>query len=407
MNFEEMNLAPAILQGVKELGFLQPTEVQAKCIPIVLQGKDIMAQSKTGSGKTAAFALPMLNNLSGKGIEAVVLVPTRELAVQVALEISKLGKHSHGRAIAIYGGTDIRRQMHNLPGKNIVVATPGRFIDLYDRKELNLMLVKTVVLDEADRMLDMGFQEDIEYILSRMPKQRQTLLFSATMPLPIQKIAHRYMRMPEKIFLSKDEVDTKMVQQSYYGVADGKKLEALGYILKKENPHLAIIFCRTKRTVDWLAGILNASGFRAIGLHGNMTQSRRDSVMRQFRDRHTHLMVASDVAARGLDINGISHIINFDVPEDSNTYVHRIGRTARAGKDGKAISILTTSDNRLLENIERKTRTRLMRETMEGYAPRMVVPQQHRPMRHAGFSRGGSGGGSYGRSHGGFQRGRR
>lgn len=384
MKFEELKIQDVVLKGIKDAGYETATIVQEKSLPVTLAGKDLMVQSKTGSGKTAAFAIPLLNKIQNFGIEAIILVPTRELAMQVCVEVETLGKHTKIRALPVYGGTDIDRQIRNLHGRSIIVATPGRFIDLFKRGHLNLKTVKFVVLDEADRMLDMGFDKDIEYILSHVPKERQTLLFSATMPEPIQKIAHRYMRHPEKIFLSQDKVDTTSISQSYYGVAENRKIETLAYILDNERPELAIVFCRTKRGVDWLENVLNASGFRAIALHGDLTQSRRDRVVEQFKKKHVHVLVASDVAARGLDIDDVSHVINFDLPDDPNVYIHRIGRTGRAGKTGKAISIVTTEDNRTLEGIERKIRHRLTREHIDQSKPK---PQIRIPARTHSFHR--------------------
>lgn len=407
MSFKEFNLSHEIMKGLEDLKYHEPTEVQKHAIPTVMKGKDILVQSKTGSGKTSAFGIPMLERIQGNHVQAVVLVPTRELAMQVCEEIQTVGKYMKAKPIPVYGGQPIERQLHNLPGKQIIVATPGRFIDLFKRRAFSLTEVHTLVLDEADRMLDMGFEKDLTFIMQHIPKQRQTLLFSATMPEQIKRIAMRYMNNPEHVFLSKDTVDTAAIKQTYYGVADNRKLEALAYILDVERPNLAIVFCNRKHSADFTARVLTASGFKAQALHGNLTQSRRDRVMEDFRAGKFYVLVASDVAARGLDIDNITHVINFDLPDDPNTYVHRIGRTGRNGNTGKAISIITNNDRRLWDSIENKIRVRLEREHVDSNRPmpKLVIPAKPERSFHGGgrrFGGGGHRGGPRGgpRSHG-------
>ncbi|QQG40151.1 MAG: DEAD/DEAH box helicase [Candidatus Aenigmatarchaeota archaeon] len=391
MGFKKFNLKAEVQKGIEECGFSIPTEVQDKCIPMVLQGKDLIVQSKTGSGKTAAFGIPILHLL--KSERALVLVPTRELALQVAEDIEILGKHHHVRTTAVYGGESIENQIRRAHGRQIVVATPGRLLDLQERRVIDLKAFKVVVLDEADRMLDMGFEKQLTEIMSLLPPQRQTLMFSATMPEGAQRIARRYMNRPENVMLTPDRVDTSTIRQTYYPCSQKTKLTALAYVLTKEKPETTLIFCRTKRDVDWVNGVLSASGFKSMAIHGDMSQSQRLRAIEAFRGRHVPILVASDVAARGLDIENISHVINFNVPEESDTYVHRIGRTGRMGRSGRAITFVTPEDGRAWDEIRRKIRKDIAEERVPAdFTYNIVVPRREyheRGPRRSGPGRGG------------------
>ncbi|NYZ75296.1 DEAD/DEAH box helicase [Candidatus Micrarchaeota archaeon] len=345
MSFQELKISQPLLRSLAEMGFQHPTPIQKEAIPVALQGKDLVGQAKTGTGKTAAFGIPILDRLSQEhpALQAIILVPTRELAVQVAKEIREIGKYAEARVLAVYGGEDIERQIRELRhGTQIMVGTPGRVIDHLKRGTLNLSQVRTVVLDEADRMLDMGFIDDVKYILSKTPREKQTMLFSATMPGPIIHIAEHDMRSPVTLRVSEDKMTVETVKQYYWGVDGRDKPDALATILKHApKPLLALIFCRTKFGADRVERILGERGFKAMALHGNLTQARRDHVMAQFRSGAIDALVATDIAARGLDVPDVTHVINYDPPNEPTTYVHRIGRTARAGKEGEAISFVS------------------------------------------------------------------
>jgi len=345
MTFHELKISQPLLRSLTEMGFQNPTPIQNEAIPVALQGRDLVGQAKTGTGKTAAFGIPILEKLSQEhpGLQAIILVPTRELAVQVAKELTQIGKYADARVLAVYGGEDIERQIRELrKGMQIVVGTPGRVIDHLRRRTLDLSHVRTVILDEADRMLDMGFIDDVKYILAHAPKDRQTMLFSATMPGPIIHIAEHDMRSPATIRVSEDKMTVETVKQYYWGVDGREKPDALATVLKHApKPLLALVFCRTKFGADRVERILGERGFKAMALHGNLTQARRDHVMQQFRSGAIDALVATDIAARGLDVPDVTHVINYDPPNDPSTYVHRIGRTARAGKEGEAISFVS------------------------------------------------------------------
>lgn len=390
MGFKKFNLKEEVHRGITECGFSVPTEVQDKCIPLVLQGKDLIVQSKTGSGKTAAFAIPILHLL--KNEKALVLVPTRELALQVAEDVQQLGRHSKTGVTAVYGGESIENQIRRVHGARIIVATPGRLLDLQQRGVVRIGEFNHVVLDEADRMLDMGFEKQLTAIMSLLPRERQTLLFSATMPEPAQKIAQRYMRHPERVILTPDRVDTSTIRQTYYACSPRNKLLTLAYVLNNEKPKSAIVFCRTKRDVDWVDGVLRASGFHSQAIHGDMSQNQRLRAIGAFREGRTPILVASDVAARGLDIEGVTHIINYNVPEESDTYVHRIGRTGRMERSGRAITLVTADDGKAWDMIRRKIGRDIAQEHVpEGFEFSIVVPRREhtygRP--HRGGPRGG------------------
>ncbi len=357
--FEELGLTPPTLQAIAELGYEEPTPIQARTILRMLAGDDVIAQAQTGTGKTAAFALPIIERLDAslRAPQALVMTPTRELAMQVAEAFHSYGKfHSHLAVLPVYGGQPIDRQLRALKsGVNVVVGTPGRLLDHIQRGTLKLDQVRTVVLDEADEMLDMGFIEDIEAILKETPAERQTALFSATMPGPIANLAKNYMRDPQRINIKAEQMTVPQIRQIYYEVGGRDKFEVLGRVLDFEMPTSAIIFCRTKSEVDSLGERLIARAFPAETLHGDLSQIQRDRVMQRFRTGQVELLVATDVAARGLDIELVSHVINYDIPLDPEVYVHRIGRTGRAGRTGSAITLVTPRERRQLYTIERMT----------------------------------------------------
>ena len=360
--FDALGLDEALLAALAALGYEEPTPIQREAIPPLLAGRDLFGQAATGTGKTAAFALPLLQRLPRQrsGIGALILVPTRELAMQVAEAVHRYGKVLDVRVLPIYGGQAFQQQLRALRrGVDVVVATPGRALDHLRRKTLGLENVGLVVLDEADEMLDMGFAEDLEAILEAIPKSRQTALFSATMAPRIVAIAKRHLRDPVQVKIGRERVahgESARVRQMAYVVSRQHKPTALGRILDIENPSSAIVFCRTRTEVDELSETLNSRGYRAEALHGGLSQEQRDRVMKRFRAGTTDLLVATDVAARGLDIPHVSHVINYDVPCAPDSYVHRIGRTGRAGREGVAITLAEPREHRLLRNIEQLTR---------------------------------------------------
>jgi len=365
--FAEFGLEPKVLQAITELGFEESTPIQDKAIPIALTGQDLIGQAQTGTGKTAAFGIPLINKIpvSEERIVALIMTPTRELAIQVSEEIGKLTRYKGLRSLPIYGGQEIGRQIRALKKKpQIIIGTPGRLLDHINRKTIRLEDVQTVVLDEADEMLDMGFMEDIQNILKQVPEERQTMLFSATMPANIQRLAQQFLKEPAHVSVIPKQVTAPSIEQSYIEVHERQKFEALSRLLDMESPELAIIFGRTKRRVDELSEALQKRGYSADGLHGDLSQNQRDTVMRKFRDGSIDVLVATDVAARGLDVSGVTHVINFDLPQDPESYVHRIGRTGRAGKEGKAWSFVTPREIDHLHFIERITRQRMVRKPL-------------------------------------------
>src|SRR5262249_54354247 len=357
-SFAELGLSEPTLRAIAELGYEEPTPIQARTIAQMRAGADIIAQAQTGTGKTAAFALPIIEGLQpdARAPQALVMTPTRELAVQVAEAFHSYGKHHDIAILPVYGGQPIDRQLRALSrGVQVVVGTPGRLLDHIRRGTLKLDQVRTVVLDEADEMLDMGFIEDIEAILAETPQERQTTLFSATIPTPIAELAHKYMREPERISVATEQMTVPQIRQIYYEVGARDKFEVLGRVLDFEMPEAAIVFCRTKSEVDSLGERLIARAYPAETLHGDLSQIQRDRVMGRFRTGQVELLVATDVAARGLDIEHVSHVINYDIPLDPEVYVHRVGRTGRAGRSGCAITLVTPRERRLLRYIERVT----------------------------------------------------
>ena len=364
-SFTSLGLSEPTLRAIGELGYEEPTPIQARTITKLMAGGDVIAQAQTGTGKTAAFALPIIEQLDPelRAPQALVMMPTRELAVQVAEAFHSYGKfHQNVAILPVYGGQPIDRQLRALRGGvNVVVGTPGRLLDHIQRGTLKLDQVRTVVLDEADEMLDMGFIEDIEAILKETPAERQTALFSATMPGPIAALAKNYMRDPERITIQTEHLTVPQIRQIYYEVGGRDKFEVLARVLDFEMPTSAIIFCRTKSEVDSLGERLIARAFPAETLHGDLSQIQRDRVMQRFRTGQVELLVATDVAARGLDIEHVSHVINYDIPIDPEVYVHRIGRTGRAGRTGSAITLVTPRERRQLRTIERLTNATIQR----------------------------------------------
>lgn len=365
--FAEFGLEPKVLQAITELGFEEATPIQEQSIPLALAGSDLIGQAQTGTGKTAAFGIPLITkiNREDEKILALIMAPTRELAIQVAEEIGKLSRFKGLRSLAIYGGQDIGRQIRGLKKKpQIIIGTPGRLLDHINRKTIRLDDVQTVVLDEADEMLDMGFMEDIQSILKLVPAERQTMLFSATMPPNIQRLAQQFLNNPQHVSVIPKQISAPLIDQAYVEVPERQKFEALSRLIDMESPDLAIVFGRTKRRVDELAEALQKRGYSADGLHGDLSQNQRDAVMRKFRDGSIDVLVATDVAARGLDVSGVTHVINFDLPQDPESYVHRIGRTGRAGKEGTAWSFVTPREMDHLHLIERVTRHRITRKPL-------------------------------------------
>ncbi len=360
--FERLGLTGALLRSIRDVGYEEPTPVQMRTIPVLLQGRDVIAQAQTGSGKTAAFGLPIIELIDPpvRRLQALILCPTRELAIQVAEALHKYGRHKGIETLPIYGGQAYERQFRGLQrGAQIVVGTPGRVMDHMRRGTLSLDAIRFFVLDEADEMLDMGFFDDIEWILEHTPSERQTALFSATMPPRIVDLAQRYMREPAQVAISGRQMTVPETLQSSYEVPRARRVDALTRILDAETPALAMIFCRTKLGVDELGESLMARGYTVETLHGDLSQTQRDRVMRRFRSGQADILIATDVAARGLDIPDVSHVINFDIPESAEAYVHRIGRTGRAGKAGKAITLVAPRETRWLRQIERTIRARI------------------------------------------------
>jgi ATP-dependent RNA helicase DeaD len=371
-SFEDFSLSSGILRGLEDLGFESLFPIQAQAILPSLKGKDVIGQARTGTGKTAAFGVPMVERTDPKtkSVQGLVLVPTRELAVQVADNIQLFAKYTKIRVLPVYGGEPIQRQIRGLTrGIHIVVGTPGRLIDLLKRRILNLSSVKMVVLDEADRMLDMGFIDDIEYILKRTPSSRQTSLFSATIDQTVMSVCNKYMKNPEKILVSKDEIALPQIKQYYMVVNSRSKYGALLDILREKNVNRAIIFCKTRRGTSALSEKLHRKGFNVQALHAGFTQPQRDRAINSFRDGRLKILVATDVAARGLDIQGITHIINYDVPLEALVYFHRIGRTARMEQEGTAITLVGYGELSYFNDIKALTKTNIKEIPFEQDSP--------------------------------------
>ena len=362
--FNELGISDSVLQALLKMGFEEATPIQTQTIPLALEGFDVIGQAQTGTGKTAAFGIPMIEKIDTdfRKIQAVVVAPTRELAIQVAEELNRLGRTKGVRAVPVYGGANMDRQIRSLKeGSHIVVATPGRLLDHLRRRTLRTDYVKFAVLDEADEMLNMGFIDDIRDILKAIPEERQTLLFSATMPKEIREIATTLMKDPKEVKVKAKEVTVENIDQYFIEVPEKYKFDTLTNHLDIYAPTLSIIFSRTKKRVDEITEGLQARGFRAEGIHGDLTQGKRMSVLNKFKSGRVDVLVATDVAARGLDISGVTHVYNFDIPQDPESYVHRIGRTGRAGRTGEAISFVTPREIGHLRLIERVTKSKMKR----------------------------------------------
>ena len=363
VRFEEMGLSEEIQKAVRYMGFEEASPIQAKAIPAMISGIDLIGQAQTGTGKTAAFGIPILEKVDPKlkKLQAIVLCPTRELAIQVADEIRNLSRYMHGiKVLPIYGGQDIVKQIRSLKsGTQIVIGTPGRVMDHMRRKTMKLDFVHTVVLDEADEMLNMGFREDIEFVLSGVPEERQTVLFSATMPKPIMEITKKFQNNAKVIKVTKKELTVPNIEQYYYDVKPKKKEEVLSRLLDIYSPRLSVVFCNTKKQVDLLVNALLGRGYFAAGLHGDMKQEQRDRVMQGFRTGKTEILIATDVAARGIDVDEVEAVFNYDLPQDDEYYVHRIGRTGRAGREGRAFSFVSGKEVYKLKEIQRYCKTKI------------------------------------------------
>lgn len=367
MKFEDFALSGGINRAITDMGFSVPTPIQEQAIPHALSGRDVIGQAQTGTGKTLAFGIPIVERIdpSIRKVQAIVLAPTRELAVQVAKELEKVGKYKKIAVLPVYGGQPIQKQLGQLrKGVHIVVGTPGRVIDHMKRQTLNLNSVNFVVLDEADRMLDMGFIDDMKFILARIPRNCQTMLFSATIPVEIAWLVKRHMKDPVEVKVSKDTLTVPEIKQVFYEVREFDKLDVLNRLIDLEKEGVFLVFRKTKSGVDDLAAALRARGYNVQALHGDYRQRERDRVMKLFREGGVDIVVATDVAARGLDISGITHVVNYDVPQDAESYVHRIGRTGRAGKEGVAITFITHWEYSELKRIQDFSKVKIEKGTL-------------------------------------------
>ena len=386
--FEEFGLSYQLLMSIKRLGFDKPTQIQRQSIPHIMGGKDVIGESATGSGKTLAFGCGIVDHITPKGgLQALILTPTRELAEQVKGSLRQLSYQKPLSIMTIYGGVSINPQIHELPMADVVVATPGRLLDHLERRTINVSKVKLLVLDEADRMLDMGFIDDVEQIIRACPAKRQTLFFSATMPPRIKEMANKYMNNPMQVFAQK-MVDPNKLKQAYYDVPKNMKLSLLVHLLQQEKSGLAIVFCNTMRNTDFVVKNLKANRVDAIAIHGGMQQNKRAITIKMFNDAKAGVLVCTDVAARGLHIAHVSHIYNYDLPKDAKDYIHRIGRTARAGEEGKAVNLLCDYDHDNFSRILNEYRTFLVEKMQLPHLNRVstIMPDEGRRM-HGGGGR--------------------
>ena len=404
-NFKQLGLSRHLLNLIERENFSEPTEIQVKAIPVVLDKKDVIAGSATGSGKTLVFAAGIIHNCSrGNGIQALVLTPTRELAEQISKVIRKFSKFKELEVLEVYGGVSINPQIMDLRKTDVVVGTPGRILDHIGRKTINLSKAGMLVLDEADRMFDMGFIDDVEKIIRQCPKQRQTLLFSATINDGVVRLSQKHMNNPVKIS-AETYVDSSKLKQIYYNVADNLKFSLLVHLLKGERKGLVMVFCNSRRTVDFVEKNLRSNNIIAHALHGGFSQAKRSQVMEAFHSNKAHILVCTDVAARGLDIKGVTHIYNYDIPKDAKEYVHRIGRTARAGKEGKAVNLLSTRDYGNYDRVLRDNDVKIEKEEVPKLE-KLTITRAENPRDYGGYGRRGGSGGGFGR--GGYgNRGRR
>ncbi|MFZ0842783.1 MAG: DEAD/DEAH box helicase [Nitrosotalea sp.] len=404
--FEELGLKDTILTALNEMGFKEPFPIQAGAIPVFLSGQDVIGQAHTGTGKTAAFSLPIIQNITPKaGIQALIIAPTRELAVQISDEIVKFSRHSGIRSVTIYGGQSMNVQLDELRrGVEIVVATPGRLIDHIKRGSIKLQKVKWVVLDEADTMLDMGFIDDIKFILDLVPEDHVNGLFSATMPAAILMLAEKYMRNPQKIFIDSDDLSGEGIEQAFLVIKDREKTDYLFKFIKENGAGQAIVFCSTKDRTRRVAHELEQGRFNVVSIQGDMSQFRRDKAMYMFKKGKADILVATDVAARGIDVPKVALVINYDVPNQDLVYFHRIGRTARAGEKGRAITLVSYSSIGDFKAISRQTKVQMIDLNKElGIIVNIPDPLKREVSHRRGYGRSGGGGG-YGRSGGGYGR---
>lgn len=362
MKFSDLNLKASLLKAIRRAGFEEATPIQAQTMPLILQGRDVIGQAQTGTGKTAAFGLPILQALPPRAhqLQALIIEPTRELALQTQEELFRLGRDEHAHVQVVYGGTPISRQIKALKhNPTVLVGTPGRILDHLQRKTVKLTDLQQVVLDEADEMLDMGFIQDIEKILSYVKQPHQMLLFSATMPQGVLKLGEKFMQHPEIVKIQAKHLTTDLIDQYFVRAKDYEKFDILCRLFDVQAPDLALVFVRTKKRVDELTHGLQARGYNAAGIHGDLSQSRRETVLKRFRQGKIDFLVATDVAARGLDISGVTHVYNFDMPQDPDSYVHRIGRTGRAGQNGISVTFVTPDEIGYLRTIEQLTKTKM------------------------------------------------
>ena len=368
MNFKDLQISEDIIKILKKSGITTPTEIQQESIPFIKAGKDVIAEAQTGTGKTLAFLLPIFENIrtNMNAVQTLIITPTRELAIQITEEAMKLNEVKKINILAAYGGKDIGSQLKKLKGNiHLIIATPGRLLDHIERKTVDLTKLRTLVLDEADQMLLMGFKNEVEKIINQTSKKRQTLCFSATMNSQVKKLAYRYMGNPTMVTIKKEEITLNNINESVIETTDRNKQDALCKVLDEDNPFMAIIFCRTKRRVDNLEMALHQRGYNCEKLHGDLIQSKRERIMKAFRDAKIQYLIATDVAARGLDVTGVSHIYNYDIPENAETYIHRIGRTGRAGEKGYTCLFIDPKDSKTLSEIEKSIKHKITRRNID------------------------------------------
>ncbi|NOW03287.1 superfamily II DNA/RNA helicase [Clostridium beijerinckii] len=368
MNFKQLGLSDDLIKILNKSGIADPTPIQKQSIPQIIDGKDVIAEAATGTGKTLAFLLPLLENINPKSneIQALILTPTRELAIQITNEANKLKEFNDISILPVYGGKDIASQLKKLNNNiHLIIATPGRLLDHLERKTIDLSKLKTFILDEADQMLLMGFKNEVESIISKMPRKKQTLCFSATIDSSVKKLAYRYMKNPIEVFIKQDDIALDAIEQDIVETTDRKKRDALCKVLDEDNPFMAIIFCRTKRRVDELEAVLHTRKYNCEKLHSDIPQNKRERIMKSFRNAEIQYLIATDVAARGLDINGITHIYNYDIPESVESYIHRIGRTGRAGESGYTCMFIDPKNIRDVNEIEDVIGFKIRRRNVE------------------------------------------
>lgn len=387
MSFEEFKLSEELMSSINRLGFTEPTEIQAKSIPHIMAGKDVIGESATGSGKTLAFGCAIVDRVQPRhGVQALVLAPTRELAEQVSHALQEFS-HRKLRVVAVYGGVSINPQMEELTRSEVVVATPGRLLDHLERGTIDLSRVHILVLDEVDRMLDMGFIDDVERIIQACPRHRQTLCFSATVLPEVKDLADRYMKDAIKV-AAHAHVDPRLLRQEYYNVSKAMKLSLLAHLLKNERTGLAMVFCNSRNTVDFVVRNLKSNGINSVAIHGGFSQNKRSSTMHLFNNAKVNVLVCTDVAARGLHIENVSHVYNYDIPKDARDYVHRIGRTARAGAEGKAVNILAENDYENFGRVESEYSFDIVKMELPELKKLMVRAERPQGGFHGGFRRG-------------------